>query len=402
MLRGAALLLVFLNHIEPRTMPGFVSPTGLAGFLFWRIKTLGAGGVDLFFVLSGFLISGLLFKEIEDTGRLRLGRFWARRAFKIIPSYYFLLLVLALTHATTWLDLSSTGAALHSFFVHSLFFQNYLANTINGPTWSLAVEEHFYLLLPLLLLFICRIAGIRPPSSRFIYCLVPLLVLPLVFRTARSLTHGIELNDFMETHFRFDGLLFGVLVQWLVRTQSRVVDFISRRKAAFAVLSGLLVLPTAFWARAQPIMFTIGFTLDSIGFALLLILVATAKAGRWHQSRLALIVAGVGTWSYNIYLWHFFLGDLHLPCFRPAQDWIAAHIHSSAGVALLQFLLFAGVSIGIGAFLTQLVEKPFLLLRDRIPGLASRRRGSRDHSTRPDLLPAPLMERYPGNVTAVN
>lgn len=199
-------------------MPGFVSPSGLAGFLLWRIKALGAGGVDLFFVLSGFLISGLLFKEIEDTGSLRLGRFWARRAFKIIPSYYFLLLALALTRATAWLDLSSAGAALRSFFVHGLFFQNYLANTVNGPTWSLAVEEHFYLLLPLLLLFICGAAARRiktgAPSSRFFTFLVPLLVLPLAFRIGRAVTHGIELNDFMETHFRFDGLLFGVLVQW--------------------------------------------------------------------------------------------------------------------------------------------------------------------------------------------
>ena len=105
------------------------------------------------FSLPGvFLISGLLFNELEKTGRLNWGRFWMRRGFKIWPSYLFLLLVLALTGATHYVDYHSPLSALGSILVHVFFLQNYLpGGNPNGPTWSLAIEEHFYLLLPILL-----------------------------------------------------------------------------------------------------------------------------------------------------------------------------------------------------------------------------------------------------------
>lgn len=376
LLRGSAILLVFLNHIESHTMPGFTCPQGLAGFVYWRIKTFGASGVDLFFILSGFLISGLLFKEIDETGGLRLGRFWARRAFKILPSYCFLLIVLAATGATGWLDLSSLGTAAHSFLVHGLFLQNYLASTVNGPTWSLAVEEHFYLLLPLLLLLV-RGGATRIDSRRFLLMIVPLLLLPLAFRVQRALA-GIQLDDFMQTHFRFDSLLFGVLTQWLIRTKSPFVSMIARHKRVFAAISGLLILPLFFYPRPHPFMFTIGFSMAAIGYALLLLLVVSAAPGPWQSNRIVAVVSTVGIWSYNIYLWHFFLGAVHLPFYTSTQQWIATNVPRAGLAAAAQFAFFAAASIGVGALLTQVIEKPFLALRDRIPALAGKRKSTRE------------------------
>src|SRR6187402_2383755 len=89
-LRGLAVLLVVFNHFEPATIPGMVLPSGMFGWAYWRVHGLGWSGVDCFFVLSGFLMSGLLFKELQETGKLRLGRFWTRRCFTILPSYVFL------------------------------------------------------------------------------------------------------------------------------------------------------------------------------------------------------------------------------------------------------------------------------------------------------------------------
>ena len=381
-LRGSAILLVFLNHIESRTMPGFICPRGMAGFVYWRVKTFGASGVDLFFILSGFLISGLLFKEIDETGGLRLGRFWARRAFKILPSYGFLLIVLAATGATAWLDWSSPGAVAHSLFVHGLLLQNYLASTVNGPTWSLAVEEHFYLLLPLLLLWM-RGGAARIDSRKFLLFIVPLLLLPLAFRVQRALA-GIEPNDFMQTHFRFDGLLYGVLAQWLIRTKSPVVSMAARHKGVFGFISGLLILPIFFFPRAHPFMFTIGFSMAAIGYALLLLLMVSSTPGPWQKSWPARAIATTGVWSYNIYLWHFFLGAVHLPFYVATQEWIAAKIPNSGLTAVAQFVFFAMTSIGIGALLTQIVEKPFLALRDRIPALAGKKKSARGEQ---QLLP---------------
>ena len=383
-LRGTAILLVFFNHVDSRTIPGFSIPEGFAKFVYWRIKNLGCSGVDLFFVLSGFLISGLLFKEIDETGGLRLARFWGRRAFKIIPSYYFLLLVLAVSGATGWLDSSSLAATGNSLFVHGLFFQNYLANTMNGPTWSLAAEEHFYLLLPLFLLFVRSRGAAKSDSRKFLFMIVLMLLLPLAFRVQRAFS-GIQLNDFMLTHFRFDGLLFGVLCQWLIRTKSPLVAIIARHKSISILASGLLLLPVPFYARSHPFMFTVGFSMAAMGYAILLLLTVSSEPGHWRKSWPAGAVAAVGIWSYNIYLWHYFLGEVRLPFYREAQRWITAQVPGAGLTASAQFVFFASVAIGIGALVTQIIEKPFLLLRDRIPALATKRRSPRERQEGPGL-----------------
>ena len=104
---------------------------------------LGGVGVDLFFVLSGFLISGLLFAEFKKTGSIDFKRFFIRRGFKIYPAYYAVILFYApfAFHRLGWSDF--------------LFLQSYRAGIL-GQAWSLSVEEHFYILLPFLL-----IAGLK-------------------------------------------------------------------------------------------------------------------------------------------------------------------------------------------------------------------------------------------------
>jgi peptidoglycan/LPS O-acetylase OafA/YrhL len=121
-LRGVAVLLVFTRHVN-----------GLP------FSTLGWIGVDLFFVLSGFLVSGLLFQEYLELGTVKPGTFLLRRAFKIYPQFYFFL-------AATVAALLATGQsfATINLFAEAAFFQNYHAGFWTH-TWSLAVEEHFYL-----------------------------------------------------------------------------------------------------------------------------------------------------------------------------------------------------------------------------------------------------------------
>ncbi|HEX4406503.1 MAG TPA: acyltransferase, partial [Polyangia bacterium] len=139
-LRAIAVLLVLGRHM-------YVT-------MFW-MRT-GWMGVDLFFVLSGFLVSGLLFAEHQKYGKLNVVRFWVRRAFKIYPAFYFLLIVSAVTgfHQKGWL------------LADVFFFQNYVPGWWHH-TWSLAVEEHFYLLAPLLLALIARAGrGQKDPFVR--------------------------------------------------------------------------------------------------------------------------------------------------------------------------------------------------------------------------------------------
>ena len=113
------------------------------------LATLGRG-VDLFFVLSGFLISRLLFAEYKSTRALSLKRFWIRRGFKIYPAFYAFLIV-------TTVFVLAERFPMKLFFGEIFFLQNYLPH-IFTHTWSLAVEEHFYIALPLLLLLLIRLS----------------------------------------------------------------------------------------------------------------------------------------------------------------------------------------------------------------------------------------------------
>src|SRR4051812_27248294 len=149
-LRGIAACLVLARHLpqDPDR-----SPTGL-DYLLVCVHRVGWCGVDLFFVLSGFLISSLLFKEYSRTGTLHLSRFWARRAFKIWPSYFaaYGLMVISTLAVCLWTKEAGAAATLAGVVPNVLFVQNYAAHSVRWPnSWSIAVEEHFSLALPLFL-----------------------------------------------------------------------------------------------------------------------------------------------------------------------------------------------------------------------------------------------------------
>ena len=136
-LRGIAIMLVVLFHLD---VPVF--------------RTGGWIGVDLFFVLSGFLISGLLFREWTTTGTINIPRFYIRRGFKIYPPFYVLLAVTVAVNLVAP-GIPSFPVTVRTAFAEATFTQNYFQG-IWGQTWSLAVEEHFYLLLPVVLWFLQR------------------------------------------------------------------------------------------------------------------------------------------------------------------------------------------------------------------------------------------------------
>ena len=165
-LRGLAILLVMGHHcaVVPQAA-GSLSPFALAWY------RLGWTGVDLFFVLSGYLIGGLLLDEMRATGRLSVSRFLSRRALKIWPP---LLVYLAFLGATMIAGLGDEsaevrrgGVALLARYVLAL--QNYLGplSARSAHTWSLAVEEHFYIALPLALaVFGASGSAPRRPGNR--------------------------------------------------------------------------------------------------------------------------------------------------------------------------------------------------------------------------------------------
>jgi peptidoglycan/LPS O-acetylase OafA/YrhL len=145
-LRAVAVLLVLGRHST--------------GPIFWN--KVGWVGVDLFFVLSGFLISGLLFVEYQRTGDINWGLFFIRRGFKIYPAFYAMIFVTFL-----WQLVKHQGIRWRPYLTEVLFYQSYQPDRLWGHTWSLAVEEHFYILLPLLLLLMVKFQRKRAASDPF-------------------------------------------------------------------------------------------------------------------------------------------------------------------------------------------------------------------------------------------
>ncbi len=145
-LRGIAVLLVFGRHLE---LP---KPEGLVGTFAGAWLRIGWLGVDLFFVLSGFLIGGLLVTELHKHGRIDVARFLSRRGLKIYPAYFVFIAYLMFMPAAKGLLRGESVWAVpvewSLYWPNFLFLQNYVGNNPTGHTWTLAVEEHFYLMLP--------------------------------------------------------------------------------------------------------------------------------------------------------------------------------------------------------------------------------------------------------------
>jgi len=182
-LRGIAVLMVTGHH-----------------FGYYKIwERFGGMGVDLFFVLSGYLISGLLFAEYKRTGTINCTRFLVRRGFKIYPAYFVMVLVfLPFTfRSVTWADFTLMGAYFPVLWGHG---------------WTLSVEEHFYFALPLVLMISARI--FRSRNFDWIpFAMPPLCLICLALRYRYAVNHSV-LHGIAQTHLRIDSLFAGVTLGW--------------------------------------------------------------------------------------------------------------------------------------------------------------------------------------------
>ena len=306
-LRGVAILLVLGRH-DPS------SP--------W--EAIGWWGVDLFFVLSGFLISGLLFRDIKACGEIRLRRFWLRRGWKIWPAFFVYLSTIRLL----------TRLPDHQFLWASLFMSDYFYHGgILGHTWSLSVEEHFYLLLPLVLI------GLS--SKRFSaiprIALAALVICPIL-RWAGSL----EIANFA-THTRVDGLLAGVAIGYLYHFKTDVFYKFANGTIAIPITvvcaSVAALLGDPVYNRVPSIF---SFSFLAVGFSFLVAWAVTKPARKALQP-----LATIGYHSYSIYLWHMLF----------ATAMTSVHFQG-------KLIVYMVLCVSMGTTMAVLVEVPCLKLRD--------------------------------------
>jgi peptidoglycan/LPS O-acetylase OafA/YrhL len=265
-------------------------------------QTGGWIGVDIFFVLSGFLVSGLLFREHQKTGDVDIKRFLIRRALKIYPAFWLMILVSVLVFLK-----KGQMIEFKSLFSEFLFLQNYIHGFWNH-TWSLAVEEHFYLFLSLLTYLLVRNSK-KEAFSRIPLIYFCIFIFCMFFRVV---TYFI-VDDFsfkwyvFASHIRFDSLFFGVLLSYLFHFKD-MMSFFEKIPSFALVFIGFLFLSPAFLFQVEKYKWisVFGVVLFYIGSGALLIASVRIKESR---NKFCNFLGVLGGASYSIYLWHMPIND---------------------------------------------------------------------------------------------
>jgi len=322
----------------------------------------GWTGVDLFFVLSGFLISGLLFSEYKKRHVISLKRFFIRRGLKIYPAFYVFLLL------TGIVELLVFHAHPLVQYLHETFFLMDYKQGFWDHTWTLAVEEQFYIFLPLFLLVILRFSAKRENPFRLIPWAAFSIALFCVISRAASIYIGKPNFQmaYIAFHNRMDALFFGVLIGYLYHFRPAILERLmrpTRNRIVMAAISGVLLSFAYFYDRGDKFFATFGYSFIYLGFTGVLLLslyvhgIFSGKLARLI-SLVGSAAAFVGMYSYSIYLWH-----------GPVGAWLPGLVRRATGFPTGRSGRFAVYFVGslvIGTVMSKLVEYPVLRLRDRI------------------------------------
>jgi peptidoglycan/LPS O-acetylase OafA/YrhL len=331
-LRGVAVLLVFIFHSVGPLLPAVV-PVAYMGWL----------GVDLFFVLSGFLITSILLRARDAENYYKV--FYARRALRILPLYYLALIVSLLTthdrypfraQIWFWLNLSNLVTAFNPMLIPWL-----------SHYWSLAVEEQFYLIWPAV------VKRLRP-AALFNLCIVVIVSL-LVVRNIPAVEalshHWIDLL-YRLTPFRIDTLSGGALLAIIIYSRPNIAKLQIPLRITFLTSCALFL-----WIAHLHLMPLFGYTTVVLGFTSLVGLALYPGILSSVLSIKPLTV--VGRYSYCIYLFHPILilhANHFLPQRLPGGRW---HGPSVLALACLEFLIVFGVA----ALSYRFIEGPILSLK---------------------------------------
>lgn len=333
-LRALAVVVVLAYHFTPSLMPG------------------GYVGVDIFFVISGFVITSLMISEVQDTGRIDLQKFYARRARRILPAATVTILAtvvagLILSPLNTWGDLA------HDAFFTSIFGQNwhlavgsvdYLAGG-SSPSpmqhfWSLSIEEQFYFLWPAALVgayYALRKTSVR---SAALIVLVPTIVISFGL-SVFAVTQG-DASAYFTTHTRAWQLALGALVaaMWPVinRFTKNDAQALEPGNAPLTVRTGCLVVVgvvlnayALFTYTGQTAFPGMAALLPTIGTGALI--AAGLPAARWVKSP---VVQWLGNVSYSLYLVHWPVA-IFLPKSLGQVAWVVIGLGLSLGLAGLSY-----------------------------------------------------------------
>ena len=353
-LRAASVLIVLVSHFGlDRWVPG--------GF-----------GVTVFFWISGYLITSQLALELGAKGRVDLGGFYVRRFLRLLPAAFFYILIAGSLYVLAGGTIS-TPAWLAAFFYGANYYHIYagfppIDDTVRSPLshlWSLAVEEHFYLIWPVLIALLWR-RRLAIPITVLI-CLAALVWRLFLYHQCVATDapgplalcgRHVELRLYMATDTRLDSIAWGALVAlWHARSQASLTRLVSAWPVVLVAVLGLLL---SFLWRSPEFREVWRYTVQGLALS---VLIPLAISLRGIVASLLTHPAAVyiGRLSYSLYLWHWGAVILADWC-RPGHPavWLCIALAATIAGALISFYL---------------VERPLLALRRRfgsqVQGLGS-------------------------------
>jgi peptidoglycan/LPS O-acetylase OafA/YrhL len=353
-IRGTAILLVLAYHLIQSVQYEF--GFGLNNPLL-NAAVFGWTGVDLFFVLSGFLITGILFDHKGSDHYFK--HFYMRRALRIFPLYFGTLLVILLlrllwpaggtqiygTESQSWMWVYMTNVVMA--------WKGAGAFGVLDHFWSLAIEEHFYMVWPFVVFVLNRQQLMRVAAV--------VIVVALVARTGLTLNGLNSLAIYILTPLRLDALCMGALLALVVRGPAGISRLIGPAKLV-SLITGVaivaIIVTRRTWHWDDPVMQTIGFSLLAVFFGSILIL---AVGSRLEQVFNVSILRWFGKYSYGMYVWHpiVFVLFFHTDVARGIRG----------GNGLVEMFASIGIAVAIVFALTllswNLWESQFLKLKRR-------------------------------------
>jgi peptidoglycan/LPS O-acetylase OafA/YrhL len=351
-LRAAAILFVIIDHGGLLLTPELRKWTDLLVF----------DGVSIFFVLSGFLIGGILIKLLEKEGKFDLLDFWKRRWYRTLPNYFFVFSLLLLLET-----LFSNGVQASVAAPYLVFFQNF--NSIHPfffpEAWSLSVEEWFYLLIPFLLFLQWNLFKISSKVS-ILMTAIAVIIGITCYRYVQFLNYSEISDELWDNVFRkqvlgrLDGIMFGVLAAYVHHYKPTAWNRFPKAvllMGCLLFLSSKFVLP-AFMPKLGILQAVFSFTFNSIATVCLLPFLSKYKP---QPGLIPSFITYVSIYSYSMYLINLSL----------VQNWILRNlpwhlfIESRAWKGGIRYLLYWCLVIGISHLIYTYFEAPMTKLRDR-------------------------------------
>jgi peptidoglycan/LPS O-acetylase OafA/YrhL len=345
--RGGACGLVVLWHV-------IVGAT-YDPLLHWPRYLFGpfmVGGVDLFFVLSGFLIGGILMDHRGADNYFR--NFWSRRVLRIFPVYF---LLLATYLGARTVDHVFHPHALEAWLIkdtvptwpYFVFLQNYFMSAIGdvgsywiGVTWSLGVEEQFYFVMPLLIFLL--------PRKHLVGLALTCVVAAFLLRAVPSIP---PIWKYLGTPFRIDDLMLGVLVACLVRNPAAIALCRSWRAAFDAIVLAMLAFYISGWAAQFSL--TLSFLLLGLIFAYAILRIFLLDGG-WYRAALRMRwLCLLGAISYPLYMYHQAINGLVFGILYDREPGIYNVPQLAAAISVLI------LAVGAATASTIFFERPFIL-----------------------------------------